>query len=69
MQLREYNLNAGKAHTFHFINWNTAPIVTDRHRIVRVERNGNVVAIPLKRLIYRVVNDLPQAVHKTARIR
>ena len=68
VKLSEDDLHTGQAGTRLNIGGDTSAIVANLNRTVAVENHLNGLAEACERLVHRVVDNLPEAVHETARI-
>ncbi len=69
MQLGVDDLDTGQTRLGLDVNGDTATIVRNGNRRVRVQYDRDLVAVSSQRLINGVVDDLPQAVHEAPRVR
>jgi hypothetical protein len=69
VQLCEDHFHAGEAGLGFDVDRDAAAVVVDLHRVVRVQDDLDVMAEAGKRLINRVVNDFPKAVHEAPGVR
>src|SRR5215210_735510 len=67
MQRRHDDLGGGLAVLRHLAYRHATSVVCDRHRVVGVDGDEYLRAIPGERLVYRVVNDLPDQVMEAPR--
>ena len=68
VQFGEHHLNTRETGAGFLVNGNTAAVVVDLHATVLVQDHGNVLPVARQRLIHRVVDDFPHAVHEPARV-
>nr|BFF13907.1 hypothetical protein GCM10025699_52100 [Microbacterium flavescens] len=66
MQLGEDDLDAGETGLRLDVHRDAASGVAHLDAVVGVEQDVDRVAVPAERLVDRVVDDLPEAVHETA---
>ena len=69
VQLGEDDLDAGQPRLGLDVDRDAAAVVADLDRAVGVQHDVDVVAVAAQRLVDRVVDDLPEAVHEAARVR
>ena len=65
MQLGEHHLDTGELRLRLHIHRYASAVVGDFDRTVFVQGDDNMRACPGERLVHRIVDDLPQAVHET----
>jgi hypothetical protein len=68
MKFGHHHFNASEFSFWFNIDWDAATIVFHLGRAIRMQGDINRRAVPSQCLIYRVIHDLPEAVHKTATI-
>ena len=68
MQFGQYDLHAGQAGFRFLVHRDASAIVRDFHGTVGVQGDHDIVAEAGQGLIHGVIDDLPQAVHKTLRV-
>src|SRR5690606_27884370 len=68
VELREHDLDSRQARLRLDVDGDAATVVGDRDGAVVVQRHEDVLAEAAERLVDRVVDDLPQAVHEPARV-
>src|SRR5581483_2790441 len=68
VQLGHHDLDAGKAGLRLDVHRDAAALVVHRDRAVGVQDHVDVRAVPAERLVDRVVDDLPDAVHQAAAV-
>ena len=68
VQLGVDDFDAGKPHARDLVDGDAAAVVPHLHRSVAVEADLDGVRVAFQRLVDGVVDDLPQAVHKAARV-
>src|SRR5665647_1284905 len=68
MQLGEDHLDTGQTRAWLKVDRNASPVVADLHRTVGHQRHFDAVTHAGQRLVDRIVDDLPHAVHEPARV-
>jgi hypothetical protein len=68
VQLGEDYLYAGESRLWFDVNWDAAGLVAHLDRTVGVEVHLNAFSVPSQRLINRVVDNFPKAMHESATI-
>ena len=68
VQLGEYNFNARKAGFRLDVYWNASSGVSNLDALVFVQNDRNRPTVATESLVDAVVDDLPETVHKPARV-
>ncbi len=68
VELGEDDLDAAQTGLRLDVDGDAAGVVTHLDTVVGVQEYGDLLAVAAERLIHRVVDDLPEAVHESARV-